>query len=147
MRSGEFFNYFKAVNDVLANYVSKGVLTPDMAKQYQARLETAASTPNATLASLQAAVPMPQISDFIKPTGTRPAVTYTAPTQPITNRSAFINDLYRQLGANVSQGILSVPQAQALQSELRQASLNPQSTIEQFQNIFNTGMQQYKPLI
>ena len=147
MRSGEFFNYFKAVNDVLGNYVAKGVITPDIAKQYQSRLETAASTPNATLASLQAAVPMPQISQFIKPTGTRPVYTYTAPSQPITDRSAYINDLYKQLGAQFSQGLLAAPQVQNIQGQLRQAYLNPQSTIEQFQNIFNTGMQQYKPLI
>lgn len=71
MRSGEFFNYFKAVNDTLGTYVNRGYMTPAEAKAYQARLETAASTPKATLASLQAAVPMPQISDYLKPTGSR----------------------------------------------------------------------------
>jgi hypothetical protein len=147
MRSPEFFNYFKAVNDVLGTYVNRGYMTPDQAKAYQGRLETAASAPNASLTSLQTAVPMPQINDFLQPTGTRPTYTYTPPTQPIVDRSAYINDLYKQLGANVSQGLLAVPQAQALQSQLRQAYLNPQSTTEQLQGIYNTGMQQYRPLI
>jgi len=147
MRSPEFFNYFKSVNDVLDTYVGRGYMTPDQAKAYQGRLETAASAPNANLASLQGAVPMPQISDFLQPTGTPAPVTYTAPSQPITDRSAYINDLYKQLGANVSQGLLAVPQAQTLQGQLRQAYLNPQSTTEQLQGIYNTGMQQYRPLI
>jgi hypothetical protein len=147
MRSPEFFNYFKSVNDVLDTYVGRGYMTPDQAKAYQGRLETAASAPNANLTSLQGAVPMPQISDFRMPTGTPTPVTYTAPSQPITDRSAYINDLYKQLGANVSQGLLAVPQAQTLQGQLRQAYLNPQSTTEQLQGIYNTGMQQYKPLI
>jgi len=147
MRSPEFFNYFKAVNDVLGTYVNRGYMTPDQAKEYQGRLETAASAPNASLTSLQGAVPMPQISDFLQPTGTPAPVTYTAPSQPITDRSAYINDLYKQLGANVSQGLLAVPQAQTLQSQLREAYLNPQSTTEQLQGIYNTGMQQYRPLI
>jgi hypothetical protein len=147
MRSPEFFNYFKSVNDVLDTYVGRGYMTPDQAKAYQGRLETAASAPNANLTSLQGAVPMPQISDFLQPTGTPAPVTYTAPSQPITDRSAYINDLYKQLGANVSQGLLAVPQAQTLQGQLRQAYLNPQSTTEQLQGIYNTGMQQYKPLI
>lgn len=147
MRSPEFFNYFKSVNDVLDTYVGRGYMTPDQAKAYQGRLETAASAPNANLTSLQSAVPMPQISDFRMPTGTPTPVTYTAPSQPITDRSAYINDLYKQLGANVSQGLLAVPQAQTLQGQLRQAYLNPQSTTEQLQGIYNTGMQQYRPLI
>jgi hypothetical protein len=147
MRSPEFFNYFKSVNDVLDTYVGRGYMTPDQAKAYQGRLETAASAPNANLASLQGAVPMPQIRDFLQPTGTPAPVTYTAPSQPITDRSAYINDLYKQLGANVSQGLLAVPQARTLQGQLRQAYLNPQSTTEQLQGIYNTGMQQYKPLI
>lgn len=147
MRTPEFFQYFKSVNDVLDTYADRGYMTPEQAKAYQGRLEVAASSPNANLASLQSAVPMPQIGDFLKPTGTPTPVTYTAPAQPITDRSAYINDLYKQLGANVSQGLLAVPQAQTLQSQLRQAYLNPQSTTEQLQGIYNTGMQQYKPLI
>jgi hypothetical protein len=147
MRTPEFFQYFKSVNDVLDTYADRGYMTPEQAKAYQGRLETAASSPNASLASLQSAVPMPQIGDFLKPTGTPTPVTYTAPAQPITDRSAYINDLYKQLGANVSQGLLAVPQAQTLQTQLRQAYLNPQSTTEQLQGIYNTGMQQYKPLI
>lgn len=157
MRSPEFFNYFKAVNDVLGNYRAKGYITTDQAKEIQSRLEAAASVPNATLQSLQLSVPMPQFSDFVKPTGTTtqygpppqpiPQMTYTAPTQPIVDRSAYINDLYKQIGANISQGLLAVPQAQALQSQLRQAYLSPQSTTEQLQSIYNTGMQQYRPLI
>lgn len=147
MKTPEFFQYFKSVNDVLDTYADRGYMTPEQAKAYQGRLETAASSPNASLASLQSAVPMPQIGDFRTPTGTPTPVTYTAPAQPITDRSAYINDLYKQLGANVSQGLLAVPQAQTLQSQLRQAYLNPQSTTEQLQGIYNTGMQQYKPLI
>ena len=140
-------DHFKSVNDVLDTYADRGYMTPEQAKAYQGRLETAASSPNASLASLQSAVPMPQIGDFRTPTGTPTPVTYTAPAQPITDKSAYINDLYKQLGANVSQGLLAVPQAQTLQSQLRQAYLNPQSTTEQLQGIYNTGMQQYKPLI
>lgn len=147
MRSGDFFNYFKSVNDVLGNYAAKGIITPDIAQQYQSRLETAASAPGATLASLQSAVPMPQMSDFMKPTGTRPVYTYTAPSQPIVDRSAYINDLYKQLGAQVSQGLLAAPQAQNIQGQLRQAYLNPQSTTDQLQNVYNTAIQQYRPLI
>jgi hypothetical protein len=147
MRSGEFFNYFKSVNDVLGNYAAKGIITPNDAQVYQSRLEAAASTPGATLASLQSAVPMPQISDFIGPTGTRPVYTYTAPSQPIVDRSAYINDLYKQLGAQVSQGFLPNTAAQNIQSQLRQTYLNPQSTTEQLQNVYNTAIQQYRPLI
>ena len=147
MRSGEFFNYFKAVNDVLGNYAAKGIITPNDAQVYQSRLEAAASTPGATLASLQSAVPMPQISDFIGPTGTRPVYTYNAPSQPIVDRSAYINDLYKQLGAQVSQGRLQNTEAQNIQNQLRQTYLNPQSTTEQLQNVYNTAIQQYRPLI
>lgn len=147
MRSGEFFDYFKSVNDVLGNYAAKGIITPNDAQVYQSRLEAAASTPGATLASLQSAVPMPQISDFIGPTGTRPVYTYTAPSQPIVDRSAYINDLYKQLGAQVSQGRLQNTEAQNIQNQLRQTYLNPQSTTEQLQNVYNTAIQQYRPLI
>ena len=157
MRSGDFFNYFKSVNDVLGNYAAKGIITPDVAQQYQSRLETAASAPGATLASLQAAVPMPQISDFLQPTGTQRHVepqpapmqpfTYTAPEQPITDPNRYINDLYKQLGAQVSQGLLNVDQARNIQGQLRQNLLSQTPDIQQMQNIYNTAIQQYRPLI
>ena len=157
MRSGDFFNYFKSVNDVLGNYAAKGIITPDVAQQYQSRLEAAASTPDATLASLQAAVPMPQISDFLQPTGTQRPVapqpapmqpfTYTAPEQPITDPNRYINDLYKQLGAQVSQGLLNVDQARNIQGQLRQNLLSQTPDIQQMQNIYNTAIQQYRPLI
>ena len=157
MRSGEFFDYFKSVNDVLGNYAAKGIITPDVAQQYQSRLEAAASTPDATLASLQAAVPMPQISDFLQPTGTQRPVapqpapmqpfTYTAPEQPITDPNRYINDLYKQLGAQVSQGLLNVDQARTIQGQLRQNLLSQTPDIQQMQNIYNTAIQQYRPLI
>lgn len=157
MRSGEFFNYFKSVNDVLGNYAAKGYITPEQGKEIQGRLEAAASVPGATLASLQAAVPMPQISDFLKPTGTQRPVapapapmqpmTYTPPAQPITSPSAFVNDLYKQLGAQVSQGKLSVDQARNIQGQLRQSLLSQTPDIQQMQNIYNTAIQQYRPLI
>lgn len=157
MRSGEFFNYFKSVNDVLGNYAAKGYITPEQGKEIQGRLEAAASAPGATLASLQAAVPMPQISDFLKPTGTQRPVaptpapmqpmTYTPPAQPITDPNRYINDLYKQLGAQVSQGKLSVEQARNIQGQLRQSLLSQTPNIQQMQNIYNTGIQQYRPLI
>ena len=157
MRSGEFFNYFKAVNDVLGNYAAKGYITPEQGKEIQGRLEAAASAPGATLASLQAAVPMPQISDFLKPTGTQRPVapapapmqpmTYTPPAQPITDPNRYINDLYKQLGAQVSQGKLSVEQARNIQSQLRQNLISQSPNIQTMQNIYNTGIQQYRPLI
>lgn len=147
MRSGEFFDYFKSVNDVLGNYAAKGIITPNDAQVYQSRLEAAASTPGATLASLQSAVPMPQISDFIGPTGTRPVYTYTAPSQPITDPNRYINDLYKQLGAQVSQGLLNVDQARNIQGQLRQNLLSQTPDIQQMQNIYNAAIQQYRPLI
>ena len=147
MRSGEFFDYFKSVNDVLGNYAAKGIITPNDAQVYQSRLEAAASTPGATLASLQSAVPMPQISDFIGPTGTRPVYTYTAPSQPITDPNRYINDLYKQLGAQVSQGLLNVDQARNIQGQLRQNLVSETPDIQQMQNIYNTAIQQYRPLI
>lgn len=157
MRSGEFFNYFKSVNDVLGNYAAKGYITPEQGKEIQGRLEAAASVPGATLASLQAAVPMPQISDFLKPTGTQRPVaptpapmqpmTYTPPAQPITDPNRYINDLYKQLGAQVSQGKLSVEQARNIQSQLRQNLVSQSPNIQTMQNIYNTAIQQYRPLI
>lgn len=96
MRSPEFFQYFKGVNDVLGTYVNRGYMTPEQAKAYQGRLEAAASAPNANLTSLRTAVPMPQISDFVKPTGTRPidqAAVANIPTQLQAATAALPSDL------------------------------------------------------
>lgn len=156
MRSGDFFNYFKAVNDVLGNYAAKGIITPDIAKQYQSRLETAASVPNATLATLQAAVPMPQISDFLTPTGTQQPVeqqpapqtqmTYTPPAEPITDPNRYVNDLFKQIGAQYSQGLLSIDQARNIQQQLQSAQ-KQFAPVDRLQSIYNTALQQYRPLI
>jgi hypothetical protein len=128
------FDYYKNALETAGAYARSGYITPEAAALYTAKLNAAMAAPNASLEAIRAAAPMPQY-------------TYTAPSQPITDRGAYINDLYKQIGANVSQGLLAAPQAQTLQGQLRQAYLNPQSTTEQLQGIYNTGMQQYKPLI
>ena len=130
MRSGEFFTYFKAVNDALNNYTSKGIMTPEQAKAYQARLETAASKPDASLASLKAAVPMPQISDYLKPTGSRaeseqgkaaaaniPAQTQALTAAPKTGMTAgeYYNKYVAPLaGSYFNSGKLNAEQARGL---------------------------------
>lgn len=130
MRSPEFFQYFKSVNDVLGNYTAKGIMTPDQAKAYQSRLETAASKPDASLASLKAAAPMPQISDYLKPTGTRaespqglaaaaniPAQTQALTEAPKTGMTAgqYYNKYVAPLaGSYFNSGKLNAEQARGL---------------------------------
>lgn len=72
---------------------------------------------------------------------------YAASSQPVADRSAYLNNLFRQIDTQVSQGLLAGSQAQDIQKELRKTYINPQSTTEQLQNVYNTQIQQYLPLI
>lgn len=72
---------------------------------------------------------------------------YAASSQPVADRSAYLNNLFRQIDTQVSQGLLAGSQAQDIQKELRKTYINPQSTTEQLQNVYNTQIQQYRPLI
>jgi hypothetical protein len=128
------FDYYKNALETTGAYVNSGFITPEQGNMYNAKLNAAMAAPNTSLEAIRAAAPMPQY-------------TYTAPTQPITDPNRYINDLYKQIGSQYSQGLLNQQQARGIQGLLQENLTSGSTSIDALQNIYNTEMQKYKPLI
>jgi hypothetical protein len=128
------FDYYKNALGTAGAYAQSGYITPEAAALYTAKLNAAMAAPNASLEAIRAAAPMPQ---YI----------YTAPTQPITDPSRYINDLYKQIGSQYSQGLLNQEQARGIQGLLQKNFNSGSTSIDALQNIYNTEVQKYRPLI
>jgi hypothetical protein len=128
------FDYYKTALETAGNYANSGYITPEAASLYTAKLNSALAAPNATLESIRAAAPLPQY-------------TYTGSTQPITDPNRYVNDLFKQIGSQFSQGLLNQEQARNIQSQLQRNLVSGSTSTEALQNIYNTEMQKYKPLI
>ena len=152
LRNPDIAAYKTMIDKSLSSFYQMGQMTDQQLRDYQQKTYDAINAPGATIETVRAALPVPQYTTFNKPTGT-PAptftepYTYTAPTQPITDPNRYVNDLYKQLAASVSTGILSSAAAQDIQSKLRQNLTSAAPSAQSAQSIFDTAMQQYKPLI
>lgn len=152
LKDPDIFSYMKTVNDSLGSFYKMGQMTDQQVRDYQQKMYDAINTPGATIDTFRSAVAMPQYTMFNQPTGTPSASVpapfeYVAPAQPIQNLSAYMNDLNSQIGSRVSQGLLSVADAQKIQGDLTNAYRSGGATTQGLQSAFDAASQQYKPLI
>lgn len=152
LKDPDIFSYMKTVNDSLGSFYKMGQMTDQQVRDYQQKMYDAINTPGATIDTFRSAVAMPQYTMFNQPTGTPSASVpapfeYVAPAQPIQNLSAYMNDLNSQIGSRVSQGLLSVADAQKIQGDLTNAYRSGGATTQGLQSAFDAASQKYKPLI
>lgn len=152
LKDPDIFSYMKTVNDSLGSFYKMGQMTDQQVRDYQQKMYDAINTPGATIDTFRSAVAMPQYTMFNQPTGTPVAnvpapFEYTAPAQPIQNLSAYMNDLNSQIGSRVSQGLLSVADAQKIQGDLTNVYRTSGATTQGLQSAFDAASQKYRPLI
>ena len=152
LKNPDIWSYMKTVNDSLGSFYKMGQMTDQQVRDYQQKMYDAINTPGMTADTFRNTIAMPQYTMFNQPTGTPVAnvpapFEYTAPAQPATNLSGYMNDLYSQIGSKVSQGLLSVADAQKIQRDLTNVYRTGGATTQGLQSAFDTASQQYKPLI
>ena len=65
----------------------------------------------------------------------------------LTDPNKFATNLFQQIGEQYNKGVLNIDQARAIQQQIQQEQARTGASTQNMQNIFNTAMQQYKPLI
>jgi hypothetical protein len=66
----------------------------------------------------------------------------------LTDPNKYATNLYQQIGQQLSGGLLNIDQARAIQQQIQQQLVSsPNVTTQSLQSIYDTNMQQYKPLI
>jgi hypothetical protein len=65
----------------------------------------------------------------------------------LTDPNKYATNLFRQIGEQYNSGVLNIDQARAIQQQIQQEQARAGASTDTMQNIFNTAMQQYKPLI
>ena len=65
----------------------------------------------------------------------------------LTDPNKYATNLFRQIGEQYNSGVLNIDQARAIQQQIQQEQARTGASTDAMQNIFNTAMQQYKPLI
>lgn len=66
----------------------------------------------------------------------------------LTDPNKYATNLYNQIGQQLSGGLLNIDQARAIQNQIQQQLVSsPNVTTQSLQSIYDTNMQQYKPLI
>lgn len=152
LKNPDIWSYMKTVNDSLGSFYKMGQMTDQQVRDYQQKMYDAINTPGMTADTFRNTIAMPQYTMFNQPTGTPVAnvpapFEYTAPAQPASSLSGYMNDLYSQIGSKVSQGLLSVADAQKIQRDLTNVYRTGGATTQGLQSAFDTASQQYKPLI
>jgi hypothetical protein len=152
LKNPDIWSYMKTVNDSLGSFYKMGQMTDQQVRDYQQKMYDAINTPGMTADTFRNTIAMPQYTMFNQPTGTPVAnvpapFEYTAPAQPVTNLSGYMSDLQSQIGSKVSQGLLSVADAQKIQRDLTNVYRTAGATTQGLQSAFDTASQQYKPLI
>lgn len=65
----------------------------------------------------------------------------------LTDPNKFATNLFQQIGEQYNKGVLNIDQARAIQQQIQQEQARTGASTQNMQNIFNTAMQQYTPLI
>lgn len=65
----------------------------------------------------------------------------------LTDPNKYATNLYEQIGEQLSSGLLNIDQARAIQEQIRQELISSNPSTQDMQNIYNTAIQRYKPLI